>query len=76
MLKQYRIIDSGLMREHIQVYHDGELVFHDIMWLDEAQDAEAQLEAKGYTIGYTQEEIHKEWEKYMDMKANRIYERR
>lgn len=75
MRKQYRITDFSTFKKHIQVYHDGNLVFDKPMWLDDAQDAEDQLEAKGYTIGYTCEEIRQEWEKYTNMKANRIERR-
>jgi hypothetical protein len=67
MKKQYRMSEEFMFQKTIKVYHNGELISSERMWIDEADERADQLEEAGYVYGYTQDEVDE---------ARRIYEER
>ena len=57
MKLQYRQIDIGGFKYRITLYHDGKFVEKRDVWLDDLEDEIDKLEARGYTFGYTKEEV-------------------
>lgn len=72
MKKQYRYIKTTLLRVHLDIYHDGELVGSKEMWLDEADNEMTKLKLDGYIYGYTQEEVEEAKNRYEEMLENII----
>ena len=72
MRRQYRIIEPIGFKWIIQLYHDGKLVEFYKVYVDEVESIEESLLAKGYTYGYTKQEIEKVKKRYEEMLENII----
>ena len=67
MKKQYHMSESFMFKRTVDIYHNGELISSEKLWVDEADERADQLEEAGYVYGYTQDEVDE---------ARRIYEER
>lgn len=72
MKKQYCMSESFMFKRTIKVYHNGELVSSERMWIDEADEYADQLEEDGYVYGYTQDEVDEAKRTYEEKLANLI----
>lgn len=72
MKKQYRKEEVSFLRFILYVYHNGQLVWQEKMWLDKFEEAEEKLEAEGYTYCYTKEEVEEQRQRYEFMLNNQI----
>lgn len=72
MLKQYRLTREHNFKQTLEVYHDGELLFSRPVWVDERETLIEELEAEGYTYGYTTIEIHRQKKIYEMMLESAI----
>lgn len=57
MRLQYRYIDVGGFQYVIRLYCDGWLVKSYKVYLDELDNEIEKIESKGYTYGYTEDEL-------------------
>lgn len=74
MKLQYRCIEYMGFQYLIKLYHDGCLVKSYKTYLDRVNDEIERLEKKGYSRGYTQEEVDKAKERYEKRLQNVIHE--
>lgn len=72
MLKQYRLTREHNFKQTLELYHDGELVSSRTLWVDEREETMEELEAEGYTYGYTAVEIHRQKKIYEMMLKDAI----
>ena len=67
MRKQYRYYEINSFLYNINLYYDGVCECTRKVWLDELDEILDELESKGYTQGFTENEVNE---------AKRIYEKR
>lgn len=67
MRKQYRYYEINSFLYNINLYYDGVRERTRKVWLDELDEVLDELESKGYTQGFTENEVNE---------AKRIYEKR
>lgn len=72
MLKQYRLTRERNFKQTLELYHDGELISSRPVWVDEREALIEELEAEGYTYGYTAIEIHRQKKIYEMMLESAI----
>lgn len=72
MLKQYRFTREHNFKQTLELYHDGELISSRPIWTDEREELMEELEAEGYTYGYTAIEIHRQKKIYELMLGSAI----
>jgi hypothetical protein len=72
MKKQYDYYECRWPSYEIILYHDGIKVDSERISLHKLYERLEQLEAKGYTFGYTEEDVEKARKKYEYMYENRI----
>ena len=69
---QYKCKEYIGFKHIIQLYHDGELAKAYKIYTDELDDEIEKLEAQGYRLGYTKEEVKVAKERYAVMLKNVI----
>lgn len=72
MKKQYDYYECRWPSYEIILYHDGVKISDERVTLLNLDERLEQLEAEGYTLGYTEEDIEKARKKYEYYYENRI----
>lgn len=72
MKKQYHISESHQFKRTVEVYHDGELISSERLWIDEADKYTDLLERDGYIRGYSQKEVDEVKRQYEEKLDNLI----
>lgn len=72
MRKQFRYQEATFAKYHLYIYHDGELVESKTFWGDDIGQEINNLKIKGYTYGFTKEEVKEAKKRYKRMLANII----
>lgn len=75
MKRQYRVQEGIQFKYIIKLYHDGKLISHNRIWLDELEDKINELEIKGYTQCYTEDEVEEARQEYLHMLENILEEK-
>lgn len=74
MRKQYTVKKASFFQDWITTYHDGVKNRVDKVWLDDYANYTDKLEAEGYEIAYTKEEIQEAKEEYERKLAHQLVE--
>ena len=74
MRKQYIVKRASSFQDWITTYHDGVKNRIDKVWLDDYADYTDKLEAEGYELAYTREEVQEAKEKYERILARQLVE--
>ena len=74
MRKQYTVKKASHFQDWITTYHDGVKNRMDKVWLDDYANYTDKLEAEGYEIAYTKEEIQEAKEEYERKLARQLVE--
>ena len=70
--KQYRYSEATFGKYYLHIYHDGEFVERKTFWGDEIDEEIDKLKMKGYTYGFTKDEVKEAKRRYDRMLANII----
>ena len=74
MKRQYRVQEGVPFKYIIKLYNDGKFISHNHVWLDELEDRINELECRGYTQCYTEEEVEEAKHAYLHMLENVLVE--
>lgn len=74
MKRQYRVQEGVQFKYAIKLYHDGKFISHNHVWLDELEDRIYELECRGYTQCYTEDEVEEAKQTYLHMLENVLVE--
>ena len=72
MKKQYRYYEAIQFKYNVELYHDGKLIKIYRIWADEIDAEVERIESRGYTFGYTQDEVDRVKKRYEVISANLI----